>query len=61
MLQNIKAKYVSKKKIFDAVHTKPGASTQELVALFRLLMREPPPGHNFKTCPICQEHGIKFL
>lgn len=30
----------------------------ELVALLRLLTREPPPGHDFKTCPICKRYGI---
>jgi hypothetical protein len=29
-----------------------------LLALLRLLMREPPPGHDFKTCPICKRYGI---
>ena len=29
-----------------------------LLALLRLLTREPPPGHDFKTCPICQRYGI---
>jgi hypothetical protein len=30
----------------------------EILALFRLLTREPPPGHEFKTCPICKDYGI---
>jgi hypothetical protein len=30
----------------------------EILALFRLLTREPPHGHDFKTCPICTEYGI---
>lgn len=29
-----------------------------LLALLRLLMREPPPDHDFKTCLICKRHGI---
>jgi hypothetical protein len=32
--------------------------SRELVALLRLLTREPPPGHDFKTCPICKRFGI---
>ena len=35
-------------------HVERGA----LLALLRLLMREPPPGHDFKTCPICRRYGI---
>jgi hypothetical protein len=30
----------------------------ELLALFRLLVREPPRDHNFRTCPICKRYGI---
>ena len=30
----------------------------ELIALFRLLVKEPPPDHNFETCEICKDHGI---
>ena len=30
----------------------------EIVALFRLLMREPPSDHDFRTCPICMRYGI---
>ena len=29
-----------------------------LVALLRLLLREPPPGHDFDKCPICKRFGI---
>jgi hypothetical protein len=32
-----------------------------LVALFRLLMREPPADHDCRTCPICKRHGIKDI
>jgi hypothetical protein len=32
----------------------PGA----LLALLRLLTREPPPSHDFKTCPVCKQYGI---
>jgi hypothetical protein len=33
----------------------------DLVALFRLLLREPPPDHDFQTCPICERYGIKRI
>jgi hypothetical protein len=29
-----------------------------LLALLRLLTREPPPGHDFTTCPVCKRFGI---
>jgi hypothetical protein len=32
--------------------------SSEILALFRLLVREPPPGHDFKTCPDCKRYGI---
>jgi hypothetical protein len=34
---------------------------QQLLPLFRLLMREPPEGHDFATCPICKRHDITSL
>jgi hypothetical protein len=33
----------------------------ELIALLRILLREPPPDHNFETCLICMELGITQL
>ena len=33
----------------------------ELLALLRLLTREPPRDHDFKTCPICKRHGITTI
>jgi hypothetical protein len=33
----------------------------ELIALLRILKREPPPDHNFETCLICRELGITQL
>ena len=30
----------------------------ELLALFRLLLREPPVDHDFRTCPVCKRYGI---
>jgi hypothetical protein len=38
--------------------TKEVAGRAEIVALFRLLMREPPSDHDFRTCPICKRYGI---
>jgi len=35
----------------------PGA----LLELLRLLTREPPQDHDFKTCPICKRYGITKL
>ena len=32
-----------------------------LLALLRLLTREPPKDHDFKTCPICQYYEIEKL
>jgi hypothetical protein len=29
-----------------------------LLALFRLLSREPPADHDFKTCETCKKYGI---
>jgi len=33
-------------------------SAPELLPLFRLLMKEPPQGHDFKTCAVCKQYGI---
>jgi len=33
----------------------------ELLPLLRLLLREPPEGHDFKTCPICRRWGITHI
>jgi len=30
----------------------------DLLPLFRLLMKEPPQGHDFKTCAVCKQYGI---
>ena len=37
---------------------KPPLTAAELLPLFRLLTREPPKGHDFKSCPLCKEFGI---
>jgi len=36
----------------------PEAARAELMTLLRLLMREPPPDHDFETCPTCKHYGI---
>jgi hypothetical protein len=33
----------------------------DVLALFRLLMREPPTDHDFKSCPICKRYGITAI
>lgn len=33
----------------------------ELIALLRILRKEPPPGHNFVTCEICKKNDITQL
>jgi len=33
----------------------------ELIALLRMLLREPPPDHDFATCEICKARGITQL
>ena len=30
----------------------------ELISLFRILLKKPPQGHDFKTCPVCKKYGI---
>jgi len=37
------------------------AREAELLALLRLLTREPPPDHDFKICPTCKRYGIAKL
>lgn len=39
----------------------PDTATEELLTLLRLLVREPPPDHDFRTCPICMRHGIRSI
>jgi hypothetical protein len=41
--------------------TTQDARRAELIALFRLLVREPPPDHDFRTCPICKRYGITSI
>lgn len=37
------------------------ADQAALVALFRLLMREPDHGHDFATCPVCKQYGTSSI
>jgi hypothetical protein len=37
------------------------AEDAALLALLRLLTCEPPPDHDFKTCPVCKHCGIEKL
>jgi hypothetical protein len=39
----------------------PEAARAELLTLLRLLAKEPPPNHNFETCPICERYGITSI
>jgi hypothetical protein len=42
-----------------ALETTPQENRRaELLALFRLLVREPPKDHDFRACPICKGYGI---
>jgi hypothetical protein len=41
--------------------TKEERVPAELIALLRILRKEPPPDHNFETCLICGELGITQL
>ena len=34
---------------------------RDLTILIRLLMKEPPPDHDFRRCAICRQHGIKEI
>jgi hypothetical protein len=36
----------------------PDAARAELLTLLRLLTKNPPPDHDFGTCPICKRYGI---
>lgn len=33
----------------------------ELIALFRILTKEPAPDHDFNTCPICKRFGLTSI
>lgn len=34
------------------------ALSAELVILIKALLKEPPPNHDFATCPLCKKFGI---
>jgi hypothetical protein len=42
----------------DVSHESKREDRVDLVALFRLLLRNPPREHDFEECPICKRHGI---
>jgi hypothetical protein len=44
----------------ESSKAKPAVSP-ELLALIRLIIREPPADHDFGTCPICKHYGIKSI
>jgi hypothetical protein len=39
----------------------PETERADLVPLFQLLLRQPPPDHDFATCPICKRYGITTI
>jgi hypothetical protein len=39
----------------------PETARAELLTLLRLLVREPPPDHDFATCPTCKRYGITSI
>jgi hypothetical protein len=45
----------------DNQEVSQSARDAELLALFRLLVKEPPPDHDFRTCPICKQYGITSI
>jgi hypothetical protein len=45
----------------EAKNNGDNAKRADLVALFRLLLREPPADHDFKTCPLCKRYGITSI
>lgn len=40
----------------DAAGVRP-----EVMALIRMLLREPPKGHDISNCPICKRYGITTI
>jgi hypothetical protein len=48
-------------KVDQSNPTEDDDDIQRLLPLFRLLVREPPEGHDFATCPVCKRHGITDL
>ena len=39
-------------------HAGSNDKTHDLTMFIRLLMKEPPPHHDFRTCSICRRYGI---
>jgi hypothetical protein len=35
-----------------------GKARADLIALFRLLLKQPPKDHDFRNCPICKRYRI---
>jgi len=33
----------------------------DILPLFRILLKNPPPEHDCKACPICRKYGITEL
>lgn len=45
----------------DGINSAEKEDRMDLSLLLRLLLREPPPGHNFDSCPICKRYGIERI
>ena len=45
-------------EVVEAAKTVPPKKRADLILLFRLLTRQPPADHDFRTCPICKRYGI---
>ena len=51
--ENLPGKKKCEKELKQEEH-----APSDLLPLFRLLMKEPPQGHDFKTCAVCKQYGI---
>jgi hypothetical protein len=56
--EKLRTKVAMEKSEKESNEGEQGKSSRDLLPLFRLLMREPPQGHDFKTCPLCKHYGI---
>ncbi len=48
----------------EVMHEKEGSEDKEfadLLPLLRILLQEPPDGHDFAICPICRRWGITHI
>jgi hypothetical protein len=63
MLMRTKADMHSKEGVDSEIEKEKKAERDsiDLLPLFRLLARQPPRDHDFRTCPICNRHGIKGI